>query len=65
MQFFLQQKPGFNLLACVTAGPRIRKYSLYRRPRAPAMQARIYLIGVLEKFHFVLFWAWGVRLDFL
>ena len=30
-----------------------------------ATEARIYLKGVLITFHFVLFWGWGVRLDFL
>ena len=30
-----------------------------------ATEARIYLKGVLMTFHFVLFWGWGVRLDFL
>ena len=30
-----------------------------------AAEARIYLKGVLIKFHFVPFWGWGVRLDFL
>ena len=30
-----------------------------------ATEARIYLKGVLIMFRFVLFWAGGVRLDFL
>ena len=30
-----------------------------------ATEARIYLKGVLITFHFVPFWGWGVRLDFL
>ena len=30
-----------------------------------ATEARIYFKGVLITFHFVLFWGWGVRLDFL
>ena len=30
-----------------------------------ATEARIYLKGVLITFHFVLYWGWGVRLDFL
>ena len=28
-------------------------------------QILVYLKGVLITFHFVLFWGWGVRLDFL
>ena len=28
-------------------------------------EARTYLKGVLITFHFVLFWGWRVRLDFL
>ena len=30
-----------------------------------ATEARIYLKGVMKTFHFVLFWGWGVGLDFL
>ena len=29
-----------------------------------ATKARIYLKGVFIMFHFVLFWGWGVRLEF-
>ena len=30
-----------------------------------APETRFYLKGVLITFHFVPFWVWGVRLDFL
>ena len=30
-----------------------------------ATEIGIYLKGILITFHFVLFWGWGVRLDFL